>query len=160
MRRDVSDEQATWIMSAVDEQRRSIVTSLERLASRLDFVDAPDADVLGSLARPDVLLSKGASGELFLFVGLARGFAEPAHDESHQQSVRDWLRRFARLVHVHGRAEPSIAGGYLVVGTHDDASAYAWASLRTKAARPHRLHRDGARAQFVARRVGSCWIAC
>ncbi len=156
----MSNEQAALIAGAMDAQRSAIVASLEALARKLGFRAKASAEIAGSGPTPEVLRVRRADGQVHLFVGHARGFTEPAHDLRHQDGVHRWLRRFARLVDAREGTAPKIGGGYVVVGTYDEASAYAWAALLTKLARPHRVQREGAPARFVVRRLGRFWMAC
>src|SRR5438093_995338 len=82
----------------------------------------------------------------------ALSFTEPVHDIHHHEIVRVWIRRFAKLVD-RQRRTPKIAGGYVMVGAYDDASAAVWASVMTQLARAHGLYRDGVPARFVVRRA-------
>lgn len=157
MKRDVSDQQASMLSTAMSAQRAAIVVALEALAAKLTFARAATRDA----TRPDVVREKQIDDKTFLFVGHAKGYTEPAHDERHHEDVRITLRRFARRVNKRrGKGATELAGGYVMVGTYDAAEAYAWASILTTMARPHRIHRDGALVRFVVCRLGRFWMAC
>jgi hypothetical protein len=156
-----SDAQAAMIVETLSDQRRAIAESLDALARKLRFRGRSERAIAEDLDAPDVLRVRRDGKRRFLFVGIARGFTEPVHDAQHHELVRAWVRRFARLADKRrGKSAPPIAGGYIVIATHDDASAFAWASLLTRLARPHRLQRDGAGARFVVRKLGGFWMAC
>lgn len=156
----MSDEQAALIATAMDAQRAAIVAALDGLSRRLGFREEAPREIAGSAPLSDVLRVRRVSRRIHIFVGLARGFTEPAHDARHQEDVQRWLRRFARLVEAREAETERVAGGWIAVGTYDEASAYAWAALMTKLARPHRIQRDGSPVRFVVRRLGAFWMAC
>ena len=152
MKWGVSDEQAALLDGALSKQHGQIAKALGALARALRFREDADERVARDLERPDVLRRDAHD---HLFVGIARGFTEPVHDVRHHEIVRAWTRRFAELT-----ATRKIAGGYVMVGAHDDASAAVWASVMTQLARAHDLHRDGALARFVVQPLGAFWVAC
>lgn len=155
MKRGVSDEQAALLVSTLSNQHGEIAKATGALARKLRFRDEADASVARDLAQPDVLRVLRRRATSYLFVGIARGFTEPVHDVRHHELARVWMRRFAQLT-----SKRKIAGGYVMIGTYDDASAAVWASVMTQLARAHQLHRDGALARFVVRPLGSFWVAC
>ena len=149
----VSDEQAALLVSTLSNQHDEIAKALGALARKLRFrEDVHDDGVANDLERPDVLRRDARD---HLFVGIARGFTEPVHDVRHHEIARAWMRRFAQLID-----KRKIAGGYVMIGAYDDASAAVWASVMTQLARAHGVHRDGALARFVVRPMGSFWVAC
>jgi hypothetical protein len=157
---EVSAQQAALLVAALGEQRRAIVSALDGLAHKLGFRESA-IDLAGELARPDVLALRRRRERSELFVGIARGFTEPAHDREQHELVRTWVRHFASLTNKRrGGEAPAIANGYLMVGAYDDASASSWASLLTAMARPHRIQRDGAPARFVVNPLDTFWMAC
>ena len=149
MKRGVSDEQAALLVSTLSNQHGEIARALGVLARKLRFRDETAAN---DLDRPDVLRRDAHD---HLFVGIARGFTEPVHDVRHHEIARAWMRRFGQLTD-----KRKIAGGYVMIGAHDDASAAVWASVMTQLARAHQVHRDGALARFVVRPLGAFWEAC
>ena len=151
----VSDVQAALLVSTLSKQHGEIAKALAARARKLRFREDADESVARDLERPDVLAVMRRGGRDHLFVGIARGFTEPVHDVRHHEIARAWMRRFAQLVD-----KRKIAGGYVMIGAHDDASAAVWASVMTQLCRAHRLHRDGALARFVVRPLGAFWVAC
>jgi hypothetical protein len=151
----VSEEQAALLASTLENQHAEIARALRAFARKLRFREEADDDVAGDLERPDVLAVMRRGGRDHLFVGIARAFTEPVHDVRHHEIVRAWMRRFAQLT-----SKQTIAGGYVMVGAFDDASAAVWACVLTQMAGAHRLQRDGERAKFVVQRLGSFWGAC
>jgi len=151
----VSDQQAALLVSTLTKQHAEITTALAALAHRIRFRDEPTGDIARGVERPDVLRVMKRDGRVHLFVGIARSFAEPVHDVRHHDSARAWMRRFAQLVD-----KRRIAGGYVMVGAYDDASAAVWASVLGLLARPHRIQRDGEPARFVVQPLGAYWVAC
>jgi hypothetical protein len=151
----VSDEQATLLAATLSNQHTEIVTALEAFAHKLRFREDADASLARDLERPDVLRALRRDGHSYLFVGIARAFTEPVHEVRHHEIVRAWVRRFA-----HSIDKKRIAGGYVMVGAHDDLSAAVWASVLTQVARPHGLRRDGEPARFVVQKLGRFWVAC
>jgi len=147
----VSDEQASLLVSTLSNQHREIARALDAHARELRFREGSNKSLARDLDPPDVLRVT----RHHLFVGIARGFTEPVHDVRHHEIARAWMRRFAQLVD-----KRKIAGGYVMIGTYDDASAAVWASVMTQLARAHQLHRDGALARFVVRPLGAFWVAC
>jgi len=159
MARAVDDKQAKMIAAAVRAQRHAIVAELGRLARELGFED--DASAHAGPARADVVRAKHDGDRTFLFVGIARGFGEPAAHARHHATVERWVRRFARLMDKRrGKGAPPIDGGYVIVGTHDSLAAHEWASVLTTASRAHRIRRAGAPVRFMVRKLGVFWMAC
>lgn len=151
----VSEEQAALLVSTLSKQHAEITTALAAFAHQIRFREEPSAAIARGLERPDVLRVMRRDGHDHLFVGIARSFAEPVHDVRHHDTARAWMRRFAQLVD-----KRKIAGGYVMVGAYDDASAAVWASVLGLLARPHRIQRDGVPAQFVVQPLGAYWVAC
>jgi hypothetical protein len=161
MGRHVDDEQAALMETAIHAQRKDIVAALDRLAQVLGFDDDASEYAAPTKRPPDVLRARHRGEHAFLFVGIARGFGEPADDPRHRGAALRWLHRFARLLDKRPRkGAPRIDGGYLVVGTRDAAAAHAWAVLLTTTARTHRIQRDGKPVRFAVRRLGDVWMAC
>lgn len=149
------DEQAQLLDSALSNQHREIAMALGALARELRFRERADDAVAREIEAPDVLRVMRRDRRVHLFVGIARGFAQPVHDVRHHEIARAWMRRFAQLVD-----KGKIAGGYVMIGAYEDASAAVWASVMTQLARAHGVHRDGALARFVVRPLGAFWVAC
>jgi hypothetical protein len=147
----VSDEQVELLVATLSNQHKEIAKALDALARKLRFRDEAGESIARGLEKPDVLRASRDR----LFVGIARGFTEPVHDVRHHEIARAWMRRFAQLVD-----KRKIAGGYVMIGAYDDASAAVWASVMTQLARAHQLHRDGELARFVVRPAGAFWVAC
>ena len=82
----------------------------------------------------------------------------PIDDVTIQRAADGDQSAWETIVRTYRRKVFNVA--YRFVGTYDEASAYAWATLLTKLARPHRLYRDGASARWVVRRLGAFWMAC
>jgi len=151
----VNDEQAALLVSTLANQHAQIAEALGAFARKIRFRHEATAEISRGLERPDVLAVMRHGGRDHLFVGIARAFAQHVHDVRHHETARVWMRRFAQLVD-----KRKIAGGYVMVGAYDDASAAVWALVLGQLARAHRLQRDGAPARFVVRRLGEFWVAC
>ena len=149
------------IATAVRVQREAIASELARLASELGFGEDGSHHAGRAPSRPDVLRQRCDGERVFLFVGIARGFGEPADVLRHGVGAERWVRRFARLLDKRrGKLGGRIDGGYVIVGTHDSSAAHGWASLLTTTARAHRIRRAGTPVRFVVRRLGVFWMAC